>query len=157
MIAFAPDFSPGSDAGLSSEAEFLHELRYRHVASSPSVDASRRLETLQQVQDAAQSSAYDDWDGEGASAVEQSTVRYAAKFVWALPQGVTSPDVLVDRDGDLVFDWGTTARRTFSVSVGRDGTLSYAGVFDQAHTHGKELFTGAIPATILLSIDRVSR
>ena len=153
MIAF----SPGSDAGLSTEAWLLHNLRYQNVASSPSVDARERLETLRDIESAAQSSANDDWDGDGAAAVEQSTVRYAAKFVCALPTGIAAPGVLVDRDGDITLEWGSTARCTFSVSVARDGTLSYAGVFDQARTYGREGFTGAVPAVILVNIERASR
>ena len=157
MIALASGFAPGSDAGLSPAARFRHDSRFRNVACSASVSAQDRARTVQEILHAAHEAALDNWDEEGAAAVEQTTVRHTVNFVLALPQGVSSPSVLVDRDGDFAFDWGATAQRTFSVSVGRDGTLTYAGLYDRARTHGRENFRGSVPAAILAHIERASR
>jgi hypothetical protein len=157
MTPVAPAFAPGSDAGVSREAWLLHQERLRGFICSQSVDAQSRAEVLLQVEEAVKRASVPDWDNEGAAPVEQTTVRYATRFLWALPQGMPAPSVLVDRDGDIVFDWGSHPRHTFSVSIARDGTLAYAGLFGRARTLGKENLTEGISASLLAYIERAGR
>ena len=157
MIQFAGSLAPGSDAGVSPEAKWLHEDRLHGLLSSPSVAAQSRSDVIKAVEVAAASASAEDWDGDGALPVSQTTLRYATRFLVALPQGVPSPSVLIDRDGDIVFEWGPRAQHTFSVSVARDGTLTYAGLFGHAQTHGRETLSEAIPLNILVNIERAGR
>lgn len=99
----------------------------------------------------------DNWDGEGAAAMQQSTLRYATRLLWALPSSTPAPDVVVDRDGEVVFDWDRGPGRIFSISVGRDGTLTYAGIFGNAKTRGTEMLAAGVPTNFWISIDRVQR
>jgi hypothetical protein len=149
-----PGFAPGSDVGVSREAWLLHEARLRGFASSASVGAQHRADALRQLETAAKEASVPNWDGEGAHPVEQSTLRYATRLLVGLPQGVASPTILVDRDGDIVFDWGPHPRSTFSVSIARDGMLAYAGLFGRARMLGGESLAEGFPATILAGIDR---
>jgi hypothetical protein len=124
---------------------------------SPSVAALSRANLLQQIEDAARQASVDDWDGEGGAPVEQSTMRYATRFVLSLPQGQPQPSVLVDRNGEITFDWGSSPQQTFSVSVGRDGTLTYAGLFGGAQSWGYETLAESFSLNILVNIDRAGR
>ncbi len=156
MTSMAPSFAPGSDAGLSNEAQYLYYERIKDFMASPSVDTRRRAEVMRTVEEAAERATVPDWDGEGAMPVEQTTVSYASRFLWLLPRGVPSPSVLVDRDGDIVFDWGPHPRKTFSVSVARDGSLVYAGLFGLATTRGRENLLEGLSAAMLFYIERAA-
>ena len=157
MTPIAPAFAPGSDAGVSSEAWWLLSARLRGFAESPSVDARSRADVMRAVELAASRAELPDWDGDGAAPIEQTTLKYAARFLFALPQGIPSPSVLIDRDGDVVFDWGSSAQHTFSVSIARDGTLAYAGLFGRARTRGRENLSEGMSASLLAYIERAGR
>jgi len=97
-----------------------------------------------------------DWNGEGASAVTESTIQMARRFIIALPAGVPQPEINPDNDGEISFDWDVKSRLVFSVSLGESGVLSFAGIFGASRIHGREDFEGTIPQTIRQQIDRVS-
>ena len=63
----------------------------------------------------------------------------------------------MDRDGDVVFDWGSSAQQTFSVSIARDGTLAYAGLFGRARTRGRENLSEGVSASLQAYIERAGR
>jgi hypothetical protein len=149
--------TPGSDSGLSSDARLLHEQRLRGFWQSATVGAMDRAELLQTIQNLAENARINDWDGEGSAAVEPSTLRYAARFLFSLPQVRTVPSVTIDRDGEIAFDWGENPQHTFSVSVSRDGRLTFAGYFHGAQTWGYEPIGEQAPGNILLNIERAER
>jgi hypothetical protein len=144
-----------TDTGIGTEAECLFQERLQGIVESSSVSAQEQKSVLLDLYDAARTAAEPNWDGEGAAPVQQSTIRYAAQFIFSLPQGFEVPGVAIDRDGDAVFDWSRGAY-AFSVSVGRDGSKTYAGVFGAAHTHGREPLTGGLSPNVLLGIHRVA-
>ena len=157
MTAIAFAIASGSDVALSDDARVLYKEKLRGLVESSSLAATGRSELLGEVARVAQTSSAANWDGEGALAVEQATLKYATRFLLALPTGRANPTVLVDRDGAIAFDWGEDPNRTFTVSVGRDGTLTYAGYFDGAQNWGYETLADQIPLNILVYIDRAAR
>ncbi len=143
-----------TDTGISVEAEQLFHDELLRSIESASIASVDRDHVVREAVGWAERASTDDWDGEGGRRVEQSTLRYATRFLWSLPREVSAPSVLVDRDGDYVFDWDSQDS-TFSVSIGRDGTLTFAGLFRDGKVHGRELLGSMIPATVLLGISRV--
>jgi hypothetical protein len=97
-----------------------------------------------------------DRDDVDAAAVEPTTYRYALEFITLLPTTAPAPDVYADQDGEITFEWDHGPRRVFSVSVGRDGTLNYAGLFGHNKSHGVEHLVEAIPLAILANLARVA-
>jgi hypothetical protein len=101
----------------------------------------------------------DNWDGAGSRRVEHSTYKYALQFLQLL-QGfscrIALPDITADTDGEILFDWDEGRRRVFAVSVGRDGTLTFAGLFGHNKSHGREPFYGALPKAIESGLERLS-
>jgi hypothetical protein len=73
----------------------------------------------------------DDWDGQGAAAVLQSTLdisRNVANLLHeSIPLGLPPPDVIPEADGEVALSWTRTPDRAFSISVGNHGYLNYAG------------------------------
>jgi len=106
-----------------------------------------------------QGARYDNWDGAGSKRVEHSTYLYALQFLQLLqgfPYRIALPDITADTDGEILFDWDQGRRQVFAVSVGRDGTLTFAGLFGHDKPHGREPFHGALPKTIEFGLERVS-
>lgn len=77
---------------------------------------------------------------------------YAVAFLDQLPSDAPVPAMVIEDDGDIAFDWDVSARNTFSVSVSRDGTLRYGGLFGHRTRYGKDQLTSAIPQVILSGI-----
>jgi hypothetical protein len=98
----------------------------------------------------------ENWDGEGAAPADPLSYGYAQAFLRMLPSWVSNPDVFVDPDGEICLEWDRGRRAVFSVSIGRDGTLTYAGLLGAAKRHGVEPFVDEIPEVILDGIRRIA-
>lgn len=95
------------------------------------------------------------WDGYKAAAIEQETIRQAARFLNALPLGMIAPSVGAEPDGHITFEWYRSPRRVLSVSISPEGDLHYAALFGYRKTYGTEPFFGEIPSDILKLVHRV--
>jgi hypothetical protein len=98
----------------------------------------------------------ENWDGMGSAPVEHSTYSYALELLRMLPTTLPHPDVSLDSDGEISFEWDRGPRNVFSVSVGRDGTLTYAGLFGSKKMYGTELLDEVLPYPVALGIHRVT-
>jgi len=79
----------------------------------------------------------------------------AFQFVRSLPDDISMPDVSVDPDGEVALEWYKNPRWVFSVSVGADGTLTYAGIWENTETHGSSKWDEILPQEIVNGIRRV--
>jgi len=96
------------------------------------------------------------WDGYDADAVQPSALNSAYAFIDAFPSNVPMPEVAIDPDGEVSFDWFSAPRRQFSISVGANNVLSYAGLFGHDKVSGSERFQGTIPRVFVDYIRRVA-
>jgi hypothetical protein len=95
------------------------------------------------------------WDGYGAKAVDSILFGEAFRFLEILPSTISKPEISTDPDGEIAFEWYGKNKRVFSVSVGQNGELTYAGIFGSGKTKGTELLRDEIPEIILENINRV--
>jgi hypothetical protein len=95
------------------------------------------------------------WDGHGAQPVLFDSYEKAKRFVRSLPFGIPVPEVSAEPDGEITLEWFAAPTRVFSVSVGADNELNYAGLFGASRTYGTEVFHDEIPEVILSHIKRV--
>jgi len=147
ITAFA--VTPWADRALSDEARVLLKLISAASEFSGSVAVGEPRRVAREALDAAYTAAQvEDWDGEGSSRVEPSTYAYADQFLQLLPSSVSLPEITVDSDGEILFEWDRGRRQVFSVSVGRDGTLTFAGLFGHSKIHGTEHLREALPSII---------
>lgn len=96
-----------------------------------------------------------DWDKYGALPVDQHAAQLACRFLNMLPSAVPTPDVGLDPDGQVSFDWIVAADRQLTASLSPDGVLSYAAIFGTAEKHGKEVFDDTVPQEIIEAIRRL--
>ena len=86
--------------------------------------------------------------------VTTDTANQALTFALLLPRSLPIPEVAADPDGEISFDWIGNAGKMFSVSVGANGRVSYAGRFsDVRKTHGIWQVSGSCPREILVGIE----
>jgi len=147
---------PWVDPALSPEAQRLRRLAISATDSrdSSAVGETRRL--WQEALYAAYAGAQEDnWDGMGSARVEATTYAYAAQFLQIVPSTIPAPAISVDTDGEILVEWDRDRRWVFSVSVGRDGTLTYAGLYGHDKIHGTEYLREALSPVIALCLRRI--
>lgn len=147
------DRMTSSGTGGSPEAEKLFKLFWQ--VRKCFTETTSRIEVLAELEAVLAECAEDNWDGYGAMAVDRGSYRHALRFLEHLPSAIPSPEVGVDPDGELSFEWAKGPRWLFSVSVGRDGELSYAGLFGKRSPHGTEHLEDEVPKSILRGVRKV--
>jgi len=147
-----------TDRALSAEASELRKLTREATEFSESMALGETKRLAQEALYVAWLEAQtDDWDHAGSRRSEPSTLDYADQFLQLLPSNVLLPEVCVDTDGEVLFEWDYGPRQILTVSVGRDGTLSFAGLF--GHTdriHGTKQLFEDIPMVIADCLERLS-
>ena len=137
-----------SDSAISESAIIVRQQLTNAVAV-------RIAKMVDDVSEAGRKHSKDDWDGEGAKRVDRESYDNAIKFALTLPISLPIPEISVDPDGTIAFEWYEDKRRVFSVSAGSKGELFYAGLFGQNRTHGVETLTDLVPEVITNNISRV--
>jgi hypothetical protein len=149
-------FIPWADRALSEEAQVLRRRFDEASEFSGSVTVGELRRTAQEAIDVAYEAAQvDNWNGEGSARVEPSTYIYACQFLMLLPSTIPLPEITADTDGEILFEWDLGPRRVFSISVGRDGTLTFAGLFGYRKIHGTEHSCEALPVVISECFERL--
>ncbi|HLA11412.1 MAG TPA: hypothetical protein VJ023_12570 [Pyrinomonadaceae bacterium] len=95
-----------------------------------------------------------DWDACGAQPVLFESYENAKLFARSLPFSFSSPEISAEPDGEITFEWYSNPTRVFSVSVGPNNELHYAGLFGASRAYGTEVFHDEIPEVILSHIKR---
>ena len=134
--------------------ELIHKTR-QELRSSVSLGHSRETWRNQLIE-AWQEAGTKGWDGYDADAVQRNALVSAFAFIDAFPSNVPMPEVAIDPDGEISFDWFAAPRRQFSISVGPNNVLSYAGLFGHDKASGCERFQGTVPRVFIGYIRRVA-
>lgn len=95
------------------------------------------------------------WDGYDAMPIDPASYGWASFFLQRFPLDLPLPELSVDPDGEVSFEWSASPTQVLSVSVSPRGRLSYAGLFGEETIQNAEFFRGEIPAQIIEGIHRV--
>jgi hypothetical protein len=76
--------------------------------------------------------------------ISKGVLANALDFACLLPTDLKAPEVSVDPDGEVSFDWGSE-RGIVSVSVGPTGRIVYAAELDEEPTSGTAQLDGELP------------
>jgi hypothetical protein len=112
--------------------------------------------SLRALEEARIRTARPNWDGYGARSIDAISYRDAIRFLRALPTTTPVPDIDVDPDGEVSITWYGEGRDTFSVSVGRNGRLSYSGLYGISQSFGTEWLVSEIPSPIIQNLHRLA-
>ncbi|MCL6582075.1 MAG: hypothetical protein K6U11_00410 [bacterium] len=162
VICPCPSFrsfrEPYTARGLSEDASWLQEsfdkILSNLLEENITIGASRE-KVLKSLKKAFAEYSTDNWDGYGAKAVDRYSYYEAQRFINVLPITIPVPEVAVDPDGEISFEWYAGPRKVFTVSIGKNRELTYAGLFGSNKIYGTEHFEDFIPKIILENIQRV--
>lgn len=91
-------------------------------------------------------------------AVHVGTIALGRMFLHALPGDIPPPDIDLDQDGDLVFDWRGPTGAMLTICLSRDGHLNYAArLSDRQTRNGQDVFNDAIPADLVRLARQVNK
>ncbi len=152
----------GINTGSSPEARAL-EMKCKNLANyfltRPEPDFRFRSElerAFSELASAIKTGERDNWDQYGATKIDYRTCELAYLFINALPSSIPVPEVGLDPDGEISFEWIVSRDKQFSVSLSPVGLLSYAGVFGNNSTaHGTEQFDDQVPQAIISAVRRL--
>ena len=146
-----------TDRGISEEAGMLSKLINKlNDSFSETVVYSRDL-FYTELDNVVREHAEDDWDGYGAKAAQLLSCDNARHFINILPSAFNFPEISVDPDGEISFEWYLAPRKQFSISFGSNGELTYSGLFGSRTTHGTEILVDEIPKIILSCLYKISQ
>lgn len=90
----------------------------------------------------------ENWDGEGAKALDQSVVDLAVKLVKLFPDTVVEmPEVSATPHGEVYFDWVVSRDKMLALSVGRSPKheVVFAGLLHGERVSGRQEWSGTFP------------
>ena len=159
------EFHPTSFAGFSASRaqgpdaaavqSLFSEVQDNFRASQSLGEPARK--TLVNLVDTFLDCFHTDWDGYDALAVGPQTYHNTRRFLETLTGAWPQPSVAADPDGEISLEWYRGPRMRFSVSIGPDATVSYAGMFGTSTVHGTETFIDEVPDGIIQHLRRLYR
>jgi hypothetical protein len=139
--------------GNSAEARKLYkEMNALLIRIKPSEQqwVFNELEELRNI------ASYPNWDNLGSRQLDADTYEIAKRFILALPSSLPAPELTVDRDGEVNFDWFSSGGQVFSASLRKDGRIAYAGqISTRKRFSGLDEFNDSIPKKIVESIKSI--
>lgn len=145
------------NVGISDSAgEIARDTENIRIYFAESVTFGEHLaKVLESLLKEREAHSVDNWDGYGAKAVDTDSFYNAFHFALSIPSSVPTPEVYVDTDGEITFEWYKGRRQVFSVSVGSKNEIAYAGLFGASKTYGVEQFYDDLPGRFLDNINRL--
>jgi hypothetical protein len=105
--------------------------------------------TVNELCDLAERCCEEDWDGQGAAAVQESTLEQACRFILSLPRDCALPESDIDTDGEISLTWLGERGHRLSVSMGPTGRVSFAFRKGATKLNGTVWFTERVNRDIL--------
>jgi hypothetical protein len=147
----------GRNLGVSESARIIQIEAYK-VGTSLAQTITFGEQLLRLVEGLLQAESMyseDNWDGYEAKGINGESRQNAFNFALSLPPKVPIPEIYVDPDGEVAFEWYEDKRKVFSISFGSKNKISYAGTYGSNKTYGVEYFCDDIPDVILRNIKRL--
>ena len=99
--------------------------------------------------------AYEDgWDGYNALKIRPNSIGYSLQFISLLPPNFLNPDVAIDADGEVAFEWGRHPRETISLRIGASGGIKYASLLGYTPKYGTIYLSYKVPEDLTGEISK---
>ncbi len=134
------------------------DSRVARLITSDWIEADQRIAGRLQAEldELAEAASARGWDGEDGAPIDRGSLLYAHRLARLLPLGMRTPELSVDPDGEVSFEWSPVRGRSVSVSVARDGSLRWAAVHGSSGNCGQIPWTGRFPPGLALLIQRAT-
>ena len=84
-----------------------------------------------------------------------ASVAWAEAFIDSTLAAAPEPDVAVDSDGEVLFEWLAGPRDVLTISVGPGGVVNFASLFGANRFHGVTRIGDRIAGPLLACLDQV--
>jgi len=112
-----------------------------------------KLALIEQLRALKSDCAIEDWDGNGALALNPAALGTAQDLILELPDGFPLPECAPEPDGSISLDWIISRHRLFSLSVGGSDRLACAWLDGTDKRHYVARLDGlSLPARVLSEI-----
>ena len=144
------------DRAVSLEAQRLRRAPWQRAGAgfSLSVEEPYRRATAAVIE-AAQEASRPNWDLAGGLPVTQGTLAQAFAFLDVLPSMLPEPEVSVDPDGEVSFEWSFGPRRILAASINASGRISFAALIGASRLHGTDYLLDALPESVAHALQRL--
>lgn len=79
------------------------------------------------------------------------------KFIELLKPRFWVPEIYVESDGEIAFDWIASKTKYLSVSINAKGETIFAAIYHESRTRGRDVLSDEIPAQLLFQIERFTK
>ena len=144
--------------GFGKTAEYLKDLFERSFKESflTSFTFSSNYKSLiANLNEVCYEAIDENWDGYNAKPLNIWSYIKSIKFIILLPTSFPAPEISVDPDGEISFEWFVKPRYIFTVSVSPYNKISYAGLIGINSVKGVESFEDELPRLILDNLIRL--
>ena len=94
----------------------------------------------------------------GTDLAQEPEIVLAQRFLLALPLNLPAPELSLDDDGDVCFDWLGVNGEMITAALRKDGRLAYAARFSSFDKdHGVKQFVDEIPQGFIHLLQRLPR
>lgn len=115
-------------------------------ADADTLPGEVQVSLKKEIGDLLEEAGVENWDGEGATALDEDTVLTARMVVDELPNYAGRPDVSATPHGEVDFDWVVDKDLMLTVSVGPGGKeIAFAGLFYGDRVSGRGWWTEKLP------------
>lgn len=160
MSAPAMDYHPISTStqqiswgGSSVEAGKIYkELNEIFISIKPSAQTW----VFSELEELSITASHKNWDNLGSAPLDADTYQIAKRFISALPSSLPAPELTVDRDGEVNFDWYGSSGQIFTASLRKDGRIAFAGqISTRNRLSGVGEFNDSVPEKVVESIKTI--
>lgn len=116
---------------------------------STTLSITGRAEVIERINEVADERMEDAHRGYATAIVHPYTRGWARTFLLRLPRWVEDPDVGVDPNGDLTFEWYAGPDHILSISLAPNGSIVYAYANGLRRENGCDDLSHAIPANLI--------
>lgn len=100
------------------------------------------------------------YDMQNISNAEKSflilSIQNACKFIKTIPKYKIDPEISIDPDFGVIFDWSASRFKNFSAIIGSGRYVNYAGIHGSSVQHGKEILNEKFPESFDIWIKRIN-
>jgi hypothetical protein len=149
----------GDVVALSDEASAIRgsALEVLEIVEASISLFGQKAAVISKIWAAFEEAGEDNWDGEGGQGMDVLSALRAADLIRALPDNFPLPEITVEPDGEISFDWIESRNRLFSLSVGTGDRLAFAWVDGSESGHGVARARGAtVPSRILNEVAEIT-
>lgn len=145
--SWPPSYDHGASHGAFKLRETFLKLRQHFTLAAT---GQRREERLNAPLEALSASIAEPFKyPEESEQASVNTIREAAQFLRVLSEGIPQPDITIEPNGAIAFEWYKDEKNVFLISANGTGSLEYAALLGPGNEmHGRVNFTGDFPVQL---------